>query len=641
MRFRSQCLDRLGRAQDAVVAARRAVDLESDRGWWRLQLGRALIHAGDHESAIGELTKTLDRLPGEPTALALRGLALDRIGKRDDALADFDSALASNPADPIAREARVSVLLSADEPHDLTMTFVNLVTEDRRQILAQTLEARARRRLSDDDIRRAEEDLSELVSRQPTSAEAYALRGICRARSGRGNEAHADFARALTLNAESVRVHIYVATGHRFLGEIDKSIASFSVALQLSPGNRAALVGRANVLAEAKEFARAAADFTQILTLNPGDAMSRVHRALALAQMGNTGDAIEDVNRVLQESPGDAHALSSRARIRISMEQPLEAITDLDRAIEIEGPTVPDLYARALAKARLGEEEDALKDIQSLFAEDADYAPAFGLRAQLLHGLDRPREALADYDRALESLGNEASLLASRGAAKKSLGLYEEALIDLEAAAELEPGDAQILITLGCTKVDLGRFADAMEDYQRILEFQPYNSSALEHRATAFEQLERDPEALADYELCLRIDSENHRARGRRAAVLLRMDRVTEAMQDLENVLAIADQSTLFDIGASLNNRGHFRESQQVFDRALEHGRKLDIVLARGIAASQQGRPDEAAQYFEEVVRESEDPLALFASMTSPAILREYETVLADWSRALAQRSSE
>lgn len=92
----------LGRHREAQTAAAQAVALDPDDPTARLNLARYALHAGDAALARA----TLDALIAEESsadALALRGVLRGNAGDLAGAAADFEAALALDPAQPEAR----------------------------------------------------------------------------------------------------------------------------------------------------------------------------------------------------------------------------------------------------------------------------------------------------------------------------------------------------------------------------------------------------------------------------------------------------------------------------------------------------------------------------------------------------------
>ncbi len=87
------CLHKLGRDNDAVQALKRAVELQGDKVLYRNNLAMVLVQRGQAEDAIAQLTP----VHGEAIARYNVGFMLTKLGHNDQALQQFQRALALNP----------------------------------------------------------------------------------------------------------------------------------------------------------------------------------------------------------------------------------------------------------------------------------------------------------------------------------------------------------------------------------------------------------------------------------------------------------------------------------------------------------------------------------------------------------------
>ncbi len=81
------------------------VAIEPDRGDGWLELGLVEMQLQDLPSAIVNLTRAVERLPGEARPLAARGIAYGLAGDRVRAAADIEAARKADPAEPLVSEA--------------------------------------------------------------------------------------------------------------------------------------------------------------------------------------------------------------------------------------------------------------------------------------------------------------------------------------------------------------------------------------------------------------------------------------------------------------------------------------------------------------------------------------------------------
>ncbi|OCK62599.1 hypothetical protein LMTR3_04680 [Bradyrhizobium sp. LMTR 3] len=134
---------------------------------------------------------------GDAQGHATRGQTLAKSGKAEEALAEFDRALALDPYNVQALYGR-GLIHQADKQHEQAIadfTAANGLTPQR----VDPLLARATSYLAIDKAKEAASDLDEAVQADPNSAQAWSARGITYERLGDKAKAFTSYSRALAL----------------------------------------------------------------------------------------------------------------------------------------------------------------------------------------------------------------------------------------------------------------------------------------------------------------------------------------------------------------------------------------------------------------------------------------------------------
>jgi tetratricopeptide (TPR) repeat protein len=130
-------------------------------------------------------------------AYNLRGQALVRSGKNEEALAEFDHAIALDPHNADALYNR-GLLHQGEKQHELAIddfTAANGLTPQR----AEPLLGRAISYLAVDKVKEAATDLDEAAQADPQNAQVWTTRGLAYERLGEKTKAAGSFARAINL----------------------------------------------------------------------------------------------------------------------------------------------------------------------------------------------------------------------------------------------------------------------------------------------------------------------------------------------------------------------------------------------------------------------------------------------------------
>ncbi|WFU16096.1 tetratricopeptide repeat protein [Bradyrhizobium sp. CB3481] len=126
-----------------------------------------------------------------------RGQALAKSGKAEQALAEFDRALALDPYNVPALYGR-GLIYQAEKQHEQAITDFTAANGLNPQRVEPLL-ARATSYLAIDKTKEAASDLDEAVQADPSSAPAWSARGVTYERLGDKARAFASYGRALAL----------------------------------------------------------------------------------------------------------------------------------------------------------------------------------------------------------------------------------------------------------------------------------------------------------------------------------------------------------------------------------------------------------------------------------------------------------
>ncbi|MGD0945867.1 MAG: surface-adhesin E family protein [Candidatus Binatia bacterium] len=200
-------------------------------------------------------------------------------------------------------------------------------------------------------------DMDALVQRFPDDYRAYLMRGLYygffKWNEGSLRPAIENVRKAGEMNAASALPHFFMAYIYKRdrLGMSDaqrenlnhEMLTELTTALRIDPNLLPALIERAEVYYELKQFQEAVPDYDKILSLDPTNAGAYNDRALAEMELGNTYDAISDFGEAIKNKKRELLESSSyenRATAYMKTQQWDLAISDLTTAISLQVPAV-------------------------------------------------------------------------------------------------------------------------------------------------------------------------------------------------------------------------------------------------------------------------------------------------------------
>ncbi|MER6159698.1 tetratricopeptide repeat protein [Streptomyces sp. NPDC001868] len=496
----AQVLSDAGEQADAAVL----------RTWGRDLLEALSAESDESAGPLPVLGLLLDRAAldasGQAMAHFLRGQELRRGREYERALAEYDRAVALDPASAVAYHGR-------------GLTHRGLRDDD--AALA--------------DLRRADE-LS------PGTAHILFDLGEVLRLTGRHQDAVDTFDRVLALDpsdeaALASRAHSRVA-----LGDPDGALADFDRALRIDEEYLWALVHRARLYRDLDRPDEAFTDLDRAVELAPDNAWMASERGDAYRLEGRYAEAVEELGRACALDPDYASAHASRGYALARLHRDEEARAAFDRAIELSPAYVWALVHRGRLRRDTGDGAGALADLDRAVAADPSGAWPLAERAATHTHAGRHEEALADYDLALEREPEFAAAVELRTGVLLALRRHEEAIIELDRVLRADPDDAFTLEVRGWVQLARRRYLEAVGDMDRVLSLRPDRAGPYVARARAYIAIGRLDRALADLDQCVRRDEDAEWARGRTIDVLLWQGRYDEALERLDDARAAAEE---------------------------------------------------------------------------------------------------
>ncbi|MGE5537863.1 MAG: tetratricopeptide repeat protein [Gemmatimonas sp.] len=254
-------LSQQGRREEALASYTMATTHAPDFAPAAIHRCVVLIQLGRVPEAIDGLNAVLER---ETSADAFyhRGNALKRLGRADEALADYERALTLAPDDPEILYNRGNALLDLGRWSEAIASY------------------------------------DAALKSAPGYPDALNNRGIALQRQGRAAEAVASYDAALAAAPQFAAAHYNRGNALKDLHRYEEALASYDRALALEPGYAEAANNRGSALNSLRRTADAIAAFSRALELRPDYAEALFNRAQALLHHRDYAAAAADFERL-------------------------------------------------------------------------------------------------------------------------------------------------------------------------------------------------------------------------------------------------------------------------------------------------------------------------------------------------------
>ena len=490
---------RTGRNADAEQALLKATALDPNNPGALNTLAALQLRAG--KKAEAEQTyKQIAALPQKEYKLSY-AVFLMRQNRREEAVAELERLVKSDPQDRIARSGLVAGYLATNQ-----MPKAESVLDEALKKNSKDLEALLQRSqiyLRQNKLTEAQRDVEQLLRMEPASSQAHFL--MAQVHKGRGATLHQrnELNEALRLAPESIRVRMdlanllltsnnpkealnvlngaeerqkrsfaYVSARNWILIALgDQNAARKGVDVMLAVSKHPDVLLQDGVLRLAsRDFAGARASLEQILKTNPEDLRALSVLTESFMTQKQPAAAAERIRQHVAQNPGSARLQMFWANWLLENGRKADARQALTAARTAD----PDDAAPDIILARLDLEEGnrngARQRLEALINAGKRSGNVHMMLASVEEAEGNYGRAVEHYRRVIEVDGNSSLTLNNLAfAMSRDSNLLDDALKYAQKAKELEPENPYVQDTLGWIYYRKGLYQMAVRELERAL----------------------------------------------------------------------------------------------------------------------------------------------------------------------------
>jgi tetratricopeptide (TPR) repeat protein len=296
----------------------------------------------DHEAALKDFNKAIELYPTYMVAIANRGVTHDNLGQKDEAIADLEKALATNPNSPnpdfIIRIANLRYLLN-----DFTGSIA---------------------------------DYNRLLAMDKMYPRIYSKRAGSEAMLSQAEQALQDADKALGLDPKDEEAYNSRGLANRLLGRLDEAVNDFNLAIHIKDDYSRPYNNRGAVYFAQGRPEKALEDFDKAIQLDSHFADAYSNRGSVKHQLGKDEVALKDLDTALRLNPNSAEAYQNRGVVKNVLEMFPEALADFNQALKLKPDNTGVHLGRGISKFYLGDKAGACEDWRTASARGANDAAA-------------------------------------------------------------------------------------------------------------------------------------------------------------------------------------------------------------------------------------------------------------------------
>jgi Flp pilus assembly protein TadD len=337
--------------------------------------------------------------------------------------------------------------------------------------------------------------------------------------------------------------HFQLGYAYTALKRGDEARAEYERAIALDPRMPEAYLNLGILLLDKQEYAAAVAPLSKAVELLPAQSRPRSLLAVAQERSGDREGAARSFEGVLHLDPNDSAANHYLGEIDLRRGKPAEAEARFRHALEIR-PDAPEALqglAQSLEAQNKSEAADAYRKYLAVMPGDA------GARAHLIHLLVSNQE----YDAALAELnhseaGNPPSLdsLRLRADIQIAQKKFADAIQTLQQAIALAPRDAQLIGGLGRVYLQKRDFASAEKALKAALQIDRTNLVYWKDLSSTYYLSGNCPATIATLDVIAKAEPPASGAWFIRALCYDKLHQFKPALESYEKFLALEQGKT-------------------------------------------------------------------------------------------------
>ncbi|GMQ87343.1 MAG: PEP-CTERM system TPR-repeat protein PrsT [Gammaproteobacteria bacterium] len=516
-----------GEYSTAVIQLKNALQADPDNGEARLLLGKTYLKLENGPSALKELSRARDLGVGRKAVLLPLGRAYLMAGQGDQLLQAI-----TREADDLL-QIRIDILLLHGQAY-LGKQHFAMADEKFSKVLelrpaaAGALAGKARIAFHDGDTAGAAELADKAIAEDDQVVDAWIIKGELFRQAGKHREAVSAFQKALDITPTDVPARLGKAIGLIGLGEQDNALAEIEQLLKSHPDMYMAHYVKALALYQQHQLAQAQESVQRTLKLAPGHLKSHLLAGTISYQQGQLNQSEQHLRQYLRQRPGDKQAAKLLAATLLKLRKPGAAIEVLEPGMSSASDDAQ--YFSLLGSAYLGQ-GDAASGLEYLEKAIALAPDSANMRTQLAIGylaLGEEEQAIGELQTAVDldqGLLKTDVLLAMAYLRNKD---FDAALVAAEALTDKMPGSPVPDNLKGAAQLGKGNRKAARNAYEAALKIQPDFLPAYFNLAR-LDQLANNPAAAEGrYRKVLSYDEGNLKALLALAVLASREGRVDE-----------------------------------------------------------------------------------------------------------------
>ncbi len=350
-------------------------------------------------------------------------------------------------------------------------------------------------------------------------------------------------------------------------------------------------------------LADASEAFRKVTLLNPNYVDGLSNLGIALQGQGKLEEAVEALRKALSIKPEHSEAYNNMGVVLQDKGEKDAAIESYKQAIKIKPDYADAYYNMGNALRDKGELDAALDNYKQAIKIKPDYADAFNNMGSVLGDNGEKDAAIDNYKQAIKIKPDHAEAYYNMGNALQDKGELDAAIESYKQAIKIKPDYAQAYYNMGNALQDKGELDAAIESYKQAIKIKPDYAAAYNNMGSALKNKGEKDAAIESYKQAIKIKPDYAEAYNNMGAVLGDNGEKDAAIDNYKQAIKIKPDhaDTYYNMGAALQDKGEFDAAIESYKQALKI--KPEFAKVKHLLASLIGKTTKAAprEYVEDL----------------------------------------
>ena len=437
--LQSEVLLRMGRADDAIEAARKSMVLGYPAKLAEVKIAEALISLGRNEDGLQHYNRAIGFGSRDEHVYISKARLLQSMGRTEETASEIEAIERMFSDSTSAREECAVFYYHAEQYQRCIGVSESIIKTDRENFTAWKM-----RGLSMIALKNYDEGIKSLESCETEKMDMEILSALKSAYAARNDVASVVKAIDMMIGGKGGSRELLLEKGHMLerSGKHDEALSTFQKAMEDFGKDEESVTGKARVLHRQGRYAE---ELKLLLDFLKGknDAPSvLVMIAEIYSEMKRHTDALEYADRAMQADPGSVAVVDMRARILMAMQRYNEAERTIDIALELNPKDAVALELKGNLLMIDGGHAQALEIFNGALAAGICNGSIYKNRGDCLLKAGRYTEALDSYSKSSKLEQGRTDILLGRGICEYNLERYSSATMTLNELTKKVPDDA-------------------------------------------------------------------------------------------------------------------------------------------------------------------------------------------------------